>query len=494
MPDDKKVRRKKKTYLRAHPYTILTYLSRFTYLLIIPLLQHLLFQPQTLAETIASFGVNILFVLLLIFAAAGEYRSIVYRYNAKGIYLRHGWFVKRTANVPAKCIQSVSIQKNIFPALFGAVKVHIDTPGAIRNKSDISLILSRRKTRHVIDRIFEEDDVTVLYKSSFLRILVMAATWSNSITGLLIFAPFISRAGTVLGEEFSAKLYEGINLGVYLAAIGLPPAAAYIAGILVFGYVVAYFVQVFRYGRFSVSRTGGRVIINRGLLSRNTFVTETEHINAVSARQSLLMLLFRLRSVYIHTIGSGKAKGDKSLLIAAQSSKTIDRVLMRLSGRTLNFQQGITPPKRKAISFLFLPMVCILCVIPAAFLLNVLGLYGEILMLILLFGVPVLFLWLGFRYFAYKKTALAFNGKAVMACGYKRMNLTQNAVPFEKVQYLAVSQSLFQKFSDSCHVTVYIYSDHRHGFTVKNLDYKEACGTVEKIESLIREASQKMLK
>lgn len=72
MPDDKKVRRKKKTYLRAHPYTILTYLSRFTYLLIIPLLQHLLFQPQTLAETIASFGVNILFVLLLIFAAAGN--------------------------------------------------------------------------------------------------------------------------------------------------------------------------------------------------------------------------------------------------------------------------------------------------------------------------------------------------------------------------------------------------------------------------------------
>lgn len=123
--------------------------------------------------------------------------------------------------------------------------MHIDTPGAIRNKSDISLILSRRKTRHVIDRIFEEDDVTVLYKSSFLRILVMAATWSNSITGLLIFAPFISRAGTVLGEEFSAKLYEGINLGVYLAAIGLPPAAAYIAGILVFGYVVAYLYRYF---------------------------------------------------------------------------------------------------------------------------------------------------------------------------------------------------------------------------------------------------------
>lgn len=156
-------------------------------------------------------------------------------------------------------------EKHFFPRCSARSKVHIDTPGAIRNKSDISLILSRRKTRHVIDRIFEEDDVTVLYKSSFLRILVMAATWSNSITGLLI-SPFISRAGTVLGEEFNAKLYGGINLGVL--SCGNRPAArggAICAGILVFGYVVAYFVRVFRYGRFSVSRTGGRVIISRGL-------------------------------------------------------------------------------------------------------------------------------------------------------------------------------------------------------------------------------------
>lgn len=115
MPVDKYRYRKKKTYLRAHPYTILTYLSRFTYLLIIPLLQHLLFQPQTLAETIATAGVNILFVLLILFTAVGEYQSIVYRYNAKGIYLRRGWFIKRASNVPAACIQSVSIQENIFP-------------------------------------------------------------------------------------------------------------------------------------------------------------------------------------------------------------------------------------------------------------------------------------------------------------------------------------------------------------------------------------------
>lgn len=485
-------RSKKSAYTKTHPYTALTYLSRFTYLLIIPLLQHLLFQPQTLTETIATVGVNILFVLVLIFTAVWEYRSIVYRFNPKGIYLRHGWLIKRTANVPGQCIQSVSVQKNVFPALFGAVKVHIDTPGSVKNRSDISLCLSRKKTNQVIDRLFGADDVTIVYKSPLLRILVMAATWSNSITGLLIFAPFISRVGTVLGEEFSAKLYEGINLGVYLAAIGLPPAAAYIAGIFVFGYLVAYAVQVFRYGRFSVSRTGGRLIINRGLLSRNTFITETEHLGAVSARQSVLMLLFRLKSVYIHTIGSGKAKGDKSLLIAAQNSQTIDRVLLRLSGRSLRFEKGISPPKRKLVSFLYLPCACLLCVVPAAFLLGALGLYREILTLLLWFVVPLLFIWILFRYAAYKKTALAWSKEAVMLCGFRRLNLTQNAVPFDKVQYFVITQSVFQKFSGSCHVTVYIYSDHRQGFTVKNLDYKEACTTVAEIEALIKASSLKM--
>lgn len=479
---------KKSAYAKAHPYTVLTYLSRFTYLLIIPLLQHLLFQPQTLAETIATVGVNILFVLLVVFAAVWEYRSIVYRFNPKGIYLRHGWLIKRTANVPGACIQSVSVQKNIFPALFGAVRVHIDTPGSIKNKSDISLSLSRRKTNQVINRLFGGGDVAVVYKSPFLRILVMAATWSNSITGLLIFAPFINRVGTVLGEEFSARLYEGINLGVYLAAIGLPPAAAYIAGILVFGYLVAYAVQVFRYGRFSVSRTGSRLIISRGLLSRNLFITEIEHLGAVSARQSVLMLLFRLKSVYIHTIGSGKAKGDKSLLIAAQDSKTIDRVLFRLSGRSLRFEKGISPPKRKLVSFLYLPFVCLLCVAPAAFLLGALGLYRELVALMLWFLIPLLSIWILFRFAAYKRTAFAWSGQAVMLCGFRRLNLTQNAVPFEKVQYIVIKQSIFQKFSGSCHVTAYIYSDHRQGFTVKHLDYKEACAAVAEIETLIAAA------
>lgn len=482
---------KKSAYAKAHPYTVLTYLSRFTYLLIIPLLQHLLFQPQTLAETIATVGVNILFVLLLVFTAVWEYRSIVYRFNPKGIYLRHGWLIKRTANVPQRCIQSVSVQKNIFPALFGAVKVHIDTPGSIKNRSDVSLCLSRRKTNQVTGRLFDADDVTIVYKSPLFRVLVMAATWSNSFTGLLIFAPFINRVGTVLGEEFSARLYEGINLGVYLAAIGLPPAAAYVAGIFVFGYLVAYAVQVFRYGRFSVCRTGSRLIINRGLLSRNTFITETEHINAISARQSVLMLLFRLKSVYIHTIGSGKAKGDKSLLIAAQNSKTIDRVLFRLSGRSLSFEKGVTPPKRKLKSFLFLPCVCLLCTAPAAFLLGALGLYMEILSLLLWLGVPLLSVWIMFRFAAYKKTALAWSKEAVMLCGFRRLNLTQNAVPFDKVQYIVIKQSVFQKFSSCCHVTCYIYSDHRQGFTVRNIDYNEACAAVAEIEELIKAAAPK---
>ena len=60
---------KRNIYKNAHPYTIYTYLSRFTYLLIIPLLQYLLFAPQSIAEIIGAVGVNLLFVLCLVLAA-----------------------------------------------------------------------------------------------------------------------------------------------------------------------------------------------------------------------------------------------------------------------------------------------------------------------------------------------------------------------------------------------------------------------------------------
>lgn len=475
-------------YKKAHPYTISTYLSRFTYLLILPLLQYLLFAPQSIAEIIGAVGVNILFVLCLVLAAVLEYRSIFYRVLRRGIYLRRGWFARRSAHVPQRCVQSVLVQKNIIPGLFGAQKLHIDTPGSIKNKSDVSLVLSYKQTGRALGILYPQTGVSYVYKSSLLRILLMAATWSNSFTGLLLFAPFVKRVGTILGQEFSEKLYEGVNLGVYIASIGLPPVAAYIAGILVFGYFVAYIVQVARYARFSVEKRQNLLLIRRGLISRSLFVTEVEKINALSGRQSILMLLLRLKSVYIHTIGSGKAKGDKSLLLPAQDKQSLERALANLSGRTLNFTIGIQPPPKRLKNFLYLPLFCLLSVAPAAFLLNALGLFSQILLLLLLFCIPALLMWTAFRVVAFKKTALSYNDKAVMLRGFTRMNITENAVPFEKIQYIQIRQSIFQRRTESCNVKVYIFSESRHAFTVKNLDYAQALQAVQKIEERLFKA------
>lgn len=89
---------------------------------------------------------------------------------------------------------------------------------------------------------------------------------------------------------------------------------------------------------------------------------------------------------------------------------------------------------------------------------------------------------------AFKKTALSYNDKAVMLRGFTRMNITENAVPFEKIQYIQVRQSIFQRRTKSCNVKVYIFSESRHAFTVKNLDYAQALQAVQKIEGQLLKA------
>ncbi|MGN0551154.1 MAG: PH domain-containing protein [Acutalibacteraceae bacterium] len=482
----KRSHRRKNAQLRPHPYTVAAFLYHFAYLLIIPLLQHILFSPRSLAEIITSFGINIFFVLIIVFTAAMSYKSIYYSLNTNSITLRTGWIVQRHISIPYKAVQSVIIQRNILPAVFGAVKVFIDAPGAAANKSDVRLVLSFRAASRLIAGIYPKRIKTQYkYKSSLPRIFIMAATWSNSFTGLLIFAPFVKKVGAVLGEQFSQSLYKGVNLAVYIASIGLPPIAAYIAGVLVFGYAVAFLVQIFRYGRFSVEKKGSLLIINRGLVSRTSFITDVKSINAVSSRQSVLMLLFRLKSIYIHTIGVGKSKGDKSLLIAAQSKKTINTAAASLLGQLPELSKTVKPHRKRLKSFLYLPLFSVIAATVTYYALNYIGIYREILNPAYLLSLVVIAIWFFFRIAAYRKTALSLSENSVIACGFKRLNITENIVIFDKVQFIGITQSIAQKVTGSCNVKIYVYAEKATSFRVKNLDLEEAL-------SLINEAENKM--
>lgn len=478
--------KKTQDYKRVHPFTIYTYLYKFIFLLIIPLVQNLLFKPRGLAEIIATMGFNILFVGVIIFFAVMEYKQIRFRCGKSDFFFKRGLFVERKFKIPYSVMQSVIIQKNIFPGIFGAVRIHIDTPASLPNKSDVTVWMSRKRAAETERSIYSLEKITAIYKSAPYHILVMAATWSNSFTGLLIFAPFVSKVGKILGEQYSQKLYETVNLSTYLVAIGIPPATAYFAGILVIGFVVAVVVQIFRYGNFKITKRQSYFEIERGIITNTKNLIVTAKINAYEIKQSLLMIFFKLHSVYIHTIGSGKAKGDRSLLIPAQNKDKTKKILSTFTSIPLKYTKQVKCHKNKLLAYLYLPIFTGVCIIIGGAFLTYISFNKDILLICMALAVPLNIIWIIFRCIAHSKAAIAYNDKAVIINSYKKLNLTTALIPFEKLQYIVIRQSLFQQISGSCNVKAFIYSEHRESFTIKHLSLIAAQEIIDEIHTVTK--------
>ncbi len=469
----KKRTKKHNSYKRVHIYTFFKFVSRFMYLLIIPLIQHLLLQPESLIGFIGAMGFNVLSVMLLIGLSFAEYRSSIYKDNEEEISLRRGFLLRRQAKIPHSVIETVTVRRTFVSMLMGARKLHMDTPAVGNSSTDINLYLSRRRTKELIENILKTGEQSKSYKSNNLRIMLMAATWSNSFAGLLVFIPFLNRVGKILGDEFSAKLYSTVDISTYIAAIGIPPAAATIAGLMLLCWAISFLSQFFGYFGFKTDFYKDYVEINRGFIEKSRHIIPKEKINVLQIKQSLIMIPMRLYGAFVYTISSGKTKGDKSMLIPAQTYSALKQMLKDIEIFDTDDSRKIKPDRLTLISYLLYPTYITLAM--AALIHFMIG--KEIQTDIVWLTSAVCFIIAALCYAlmgaAHRKSFLSVNKTCVIIASHKGFSLTENIIPYDKVQCVIVQRSIFQRIGYTCNVKIYAYGERRKCFIVRQLNYKE---------------------
>ncbi|MDP4120668.1 MAG: PH domain-containing protein [Bacillota bacterium] len=409
-----------------------------------------------------------------------KYRSVSYLSGEVRFHYKQGVFFRRKTFIPYEFIHSIVISNNIFPRIFGAKHLQVNSATSILRKSAINLWVSQKEKTG-----FSNIPLTVIYKGSFKRILLMATTWSNSLSGLIILAPIIQKVGNILGKKYEEQLYHTFDISTYIAMVGIPPLMAFIAGFIIVGYAVSFTVILFRYGlfeAFSGEKNENFVVINRGILNKNTFITKTMRINAIEIRQSILMRLLHISSVYINTIGTGIIKGDKSLLIAAESDTVINDTLRKFKLQPDYFQNKIKLPKRAWMSYLSLPLYFLIGAATLLVLLIFFGFFSPVVRLVFILAFPIIIIWVIFRLEAAKQSALSLSDNAVKICYFHKLNLTKTIIPIQKIQFCSVKQNIFQKIAHTCNVQFYVYSAKRTSFIIKNLDYKKTIELVKSVE------------
>ncbi len=477
----KKIRKLRK----QHPFAMLTKLTASALLLLLPYVLQILYRPQNLPEIIGAMGFSTLYAIAVIAGAVIFYNTCRYSYTGGDIYLERGVIVKRRLAVPYENVSTVTVERNVFAAMFGAAKLSFDTPAGVSKTRDVSLYLRRSRVKRLIKRLLDGLEVKYEYSADNFRMLLMSALWSNPMAGLLLLVPLIERTGDVIGREFNNAVIESVDFRITLISAGITPAAATIANLLVLGWAAALVFQFFRYARFSSRRVGEYIAITRGIGSKNERYTKMQEISALTINRTLSMAIFRLTGIGIFSIGSGKDKGDKSLIAIAANKREQKDAVEGLTGFDTHYNRELRPNRSRLFSYIIIPIVVTAMVLALVSLLVFVPLLDELYFTALLISLVPLVWWTAFRIFAFRHASFGYNGTCAILCGYRRLSLIKYIIPYEHIQFIEISQNIFQQRSGFCNVRVHMYYEQRATHTVKHLKLSDAEEIVKQIESRI---------
>lgn len=463
-----------KLYRRTHPYTVFSHLKISAILILIPVVQEILYTPQNLFEIISTLSANTLYAIALIIFSIYSYRFHLYRTTYDAIEIKKGLLIKQYYCVPFDRIYTINIYKNIFSLPLGAHKISFDTPSGSSRHYDISAYFDTELSRKTEKRIAGNNTPMYNYKSKYLYMLLMSAFWSNPATGLLFAAPFISRLGDVLGYEIQNTVLSTMDEFWHSLSIDIPPIAATIANILVLGWAIALTLQFLRYAGFESYVIGDYIAVRRGILSKSITYTRRDRLAAVTIDQSLFMWLLGLYSAGVFMIGSGKLKGDRGLIIAAEKKEKINYRVKEFAALNDDDSNSLRPKKNTIYSYICLPLWIIIVITALLITADSFSVINEFFRVLMLFALIPLVWWTLFRLFARSRSFAAVNDDCVIMCSYDRLTLKKYIIPKDKVQYVSITQSIFQKRKNTCSVRVYMYFEKRACHIVKHIDADRA--------------------
>ena len=465
----------KRKYKKTHPFSIIKKLKISVFLVLLSIIQQFLYRPRDIFEYVTALGFNAVYAIAAIAYAVYSYTRYRYKLIENGIQIHEGLFIKRRFTVPYSKIQTIVFNLDALAAVFGAVKVSFDTPAGLSKSYDISAHFSRRSTKRILIKIHDMNPETSCVKANFTSTLLMCAFWSNPAAGLLFIAPVISKLGDVAGNELANNIWRTqSDFRLRLIALNIPPATAGAASVLIMGWIVSLLLCFMRYGGFKTYNQGEYIVISKGLVNKNITFTKRACLSAITVEQGLLMHLMGIYTSGIFTIGSGKLKGDRSIIIAPEHKKTFFSSLQKLLKISPKEKMSVRTAKNTMPAYLYLPFFITAVTVLVIMLADNFSIINDLFKALLLFLLIPLFWWMLFRVFAHEHSHLGITSKYLVVCGFKRLTLKTYYIPFDKIQCVKITQSIPQRMAGTCNIQVYLYFENRALHTVKHIPLDKA--------------------
>lgn len=278
-------------------------------------------------------------VALSVVSSVITWRTRTWELTDAGIMLRSGLVTSKQLQVPYEHIHTVNMSSNLVERVLGLMTLDLDT-GAASSEGEATRIrglqagmaealreeLFRRKAAMLADRGLdaraaaadasaEADDGAsptapapspdACYTLTTAQLVFAALTEARVVAQAAAFLILIVQGINLLQESALVNLSDVAgDIAVLPVALLVGAVALLLALALVVGFAISFVMSLIGFAGYRAERAGGRISVERGLLSRTSHTVALERIQSISIRQGIIRQLIGYAEVRASVVGA----------------------------------------------------------------------------------------------------------------------------------------------------------------------------------------------
>lgn len=464
---------------RAHPFIIFSYIKPFLFILLFPLF-------RAVVEFLAGgqfdnfvFG-EVLALLLLFGYAIIKWRNFSLENCEKSLKIRTGLFAVREAVLLKEKISTIEITRNPFDVMFRCVTMKINTEAGMRGRADYEFKISQSAAEAITNDI-SGLDVRVTVKFSPIRVAVMAAATSSSVTGMIIAVPLINRTGNLLGLALEDVLLQRINDVSRIFERYVPPIVNTVTLLFLFFYFLAFLYSFFKYVGFKLTLGDDDLEIRSGFLVRKRVRFKTEAVNTVCVEQNPLMRLIRRCLLRVEIGGYGNGRGEKAVIIPSATVNETKRIFSMVFPQVRPDGDYIRPPKHSCYRFFVVPLLLLAVLIAAYFVLvTFFPLFRDLIGFLALILFCVLLYYFELARYNFAESRVCF-GEAIYVKASKWTKSREVYCDASRVGLISITKFPADMRKGTCNTKIIMRSEGAESISIKHIPYDEVMGQISRL-------------
>lgn len=284
-------------------------------------------------------AIAIAIVALSVVSSVISWRTRTWELTDAGIMLRSGLVTSKQLQVPYEHIHTVNMSSNLVERVLGLMTLDLDT-GAASSEGEATRIrglqadmaealreeLFRRKAAMLADQGLdaraaaadasaEADDGAsptapapspdACYTLTTAQLVFAALTEARVVAQAAAFLILIVQGINLLQESSLVNLSDVAgDIAVLPVALLVGAVALLLALALVVGFAVSFVMSLIGFAGYRAERAGGRISVERGLLSRTSHTVALERIQSISIRQGIIRQLIGYAEVRASVVGA----------------------------------------------------------------------------------------------------------------------------------------------------------------------------------------------